>query len=181
MTWVSTGEEQADLPHILRSHSANREVLRGHVQLYRAVMFGPSGLSRGEREAMAVAVSAVNDCHYCVVHHSAALVRETGDQALPEAVVSGQFGELSPRLQALLRYAADLTISPRDVAQADVQSLLDTGLSARDVIDANQVVAYFNYVNRVAKGLGVELEEDEWPPDVRKVRSYDLREMLRRR
>ncbi len=64
MTWVSTGEEQPDLPHILKSHSANREALRGHVQLYRAVMFGPSGLSRTEREAMAVAVSAVNNCHY---------------------------------------------------------------------------------------------------------------------
>ncbi|HVM28046.1 MAG TPA: carboxymuconolactone decarboxylase family protein [Mycobacteriales bacterium] len=64
MTWVSTGDEQSDLPHILRSHSANREVLRGHLALYRAVMFGSSGLSRAEREAMAVAVSAVNDCHY---------------------------------------------------------------------------------------------------------------------
>jgi uncharacterized peroxidase-related enzyme len=116
-----------------------------------------------------------------VVHHSAALVRETGDQALPEAVVSGQFDELPPRLQALLRYAADLTISPHDVVQADVQHLLDAGLSARDVIDANQVVAYFNYVNRVAEGLGVELEQDEWPPDVREIRSYDLREKLSRR
>ena len=64
MAWVSTGDEQADLPHILKSHSANKEVLRGHLQLYRAVMFGLSGLSRTEREAMAVAVSAVNDCHY---------------------------------------------------------------------------------------------------------------------
>jgi len=64
MTWVSTGDEQADLPHILQSHSANRAVLQGHLQLYRAVMFGDSGLSRTEREAMAVAVSAVNDCHY---------------------------------------------------------------------------------------------------------------------
>ncbi len=64
MTWVSTGDEQPDLAHVLRSHSANREALRAHLQLYRAVMFGPSGLTRVEREAMAVAVSAVNDCHY---------------------------------------------------------------------------------------------------------------------
>ena len=64
MTWVSTGDEQAGLPHILRAHSANKDALRGHLQLYRAVMFGESGLSRTEREAMAVAVSAVNDCHY---------------------------------------------------------------------------------------------------------------------
>lgn len=64
MTWVVTGDEQADLPHILKSHSSNKPVLRGHLQLYRAIMFGESGLSRAEREAMAVAVSAVNDCHY---------------------------------------------------------------------------------------------------------------------
>ncbi len=64
MTWVSTGDEQPDLEHVLRSQSANREALRAHLQLYRAVMFGPSGLTRVEREAMAVAVSAVNDCHY---------------------------------------------------------------------------------------------------------------------
>ncbi len=63
MTWVGTGEEQADLPHILQSHSANRAALRGHLQLYHAVMFAASGLSRIERESMAVAVSAVNDCH----------------------------------------------------------------------------------------------------------------------
>ncbi len=64
MTWVSTGDEQDDLPHTLKSHSANKPVLRGHLQPYRAIMFGESGLSRAEREAMAVAVSAVNDCHY---------------------------------------------------------------------------------------------------------------------
>lgn len=64
MAWVETGDEQPELAHILKSHSSNREVMRGHLQLYRAVMFGDSGLSRTEREAMAVATSAVNDCHY---------------------------------------------------------------------------------------------------------------------
>ncbi len=64
MAWVSTGDEQPELAHILTSHSSNREVLKAHLGLYRAVMFGQSGLSRGEREAVAVAVSAVNDCHY---------------------------------------------------------------------------------------------------------------------
>lgn len=64
MTWVETGDEQRDLDHILRSHSANGPVLRAHLSLYRAIMFGESPLSRTEREAMAVAVSAVNNCHY---------------------------------------------------------------------------------------------------------------------
>jgi uncharacterized protein YciW len=65
---------------------------------------------------------------------------------------------LPPRLRALSRYAQALTIDPAAVTEADVRALLDVGLRPRDVIDANQVVAYFNYVNRVASGLGVELE-----------------------
>jgi uncharacterized protein YciW len=65
---------------------------------------------------------------------------------------------LPPRLRALSRYARALTIDPAAVTEADVRALLDVGLRPRDVIDANQVVAYFNYVNRVASGLGVELE-----------------------
>jgi alkylhydroperoxidase family enzyme len=64
MVWVRTGDEQPDLPNILKSHSANREVLRGHLALYRAIMFGPSGLTRAEREALAVTVSNANDCYY---------------------------------------------------------------------------------------------------------------------
>ena len=62
--WIETGAEPDSLDHILRSHSANRAALRGHLALYRAVMFGESPLSRSEREAVAVAVSAANDCHY---------------------------------------------------------------------------------------------------------------------
>jgi alkylhydroperoxidase family enzyme len=64
VAWVETGDEQDGLAHILRSHSANREALRGHLALYRTVMFGPSGLSRAEREAIAVAVSVANGCRY---------------------------------------------------------------------------------------------------------------------
>lgn len=64
MAWVEHGSEGEALPHILASHSLNPEALRGHLALYRAVMFGASPLSRSEREAIAVAVSAANDCHY---------------------------------------------------------------------------------------------------------------------
>jgi len=110
-----------------------------------------------------------------VVHHSAALTRESGQQALAEAVVSGQFDQLAPRLRALLDYAVALTVSPRDVQRSDVERLQDAGLSAAEVIDANQVVAYFNYVNRIAEGLGIELEPT-WPEQVRQRRHYPLRQ-----
>lgn len=62
MTWVRTTRD--DLPNILASHSLNDAALRAHVGLYRTIMFGPSGLSRLEREAVAVAVSSANECHY---------------------------------------------------------------------------------------------------------------------
>jgi hypothetical protein len=64
MTWVETSPEARRTDHILASHSLNPEALEAHLLLYRAVMFGLSGVSRAEREAMAVCVSAANDCHY---------------------------------------------------------------------------------------------------------------------
>ncbi|MDP9068445.1 MAG: carboxymuconolactone decarboxylase family protein [Actinomycetota bacterium] len=63
MAWIGYGPQGDSLPHILASHSLNPKALQGHLALYRAVMFGDSPLSRAEREAMAVAVSAANDCH----------------------------------------------------------------------------------------------------------------------
>jgi alkylhydroperoxidase family enzyme len=64
MSWVGHGSKGERLPHILASHSLNEKALEGHLSLYRAIMFGESPLSRAEREAIAVVVSAANDCHY---------------------------------------------------------------------------------------------------------------------
>lgn len=64
MTWVETGPEMIGRAHIVASHSLNADALRAHMALYRTIMFGESNLSRAEREAMAVCVSAANDCHY---------------------------------------------------------------------------------------------------------------------
>ena len=94
--------------------------------------------------------------------------------ALTEAVASADFASLPPRMAALCRYALALTIRPWTVRRADVDALRAVGLSDRDVVDANQVVAYYNYVNRVADGLGVELEYD-WPAEARRPRTYGIR------
>jgi alkylhydroperoxidase family enzyme len=64
MTWVKTAAGRAEMAHILASHSLNPAALEAHLGLYRTIMFGESPLSRAEREAIAVAVSAANDCHY---------------------------------------------------------------------------------------------------------------------
>ena len=106
------------------------------------------------------------------MQHGAALVRESGDEALAEAVVSGRVEALEGRLRALLEYAVKLTRFPEAMAEPDVERLRGAGgLDDRAIVDANQVVAYFNYVNRVADGLGVELEP-EWPEELRAPRAY---------
>jgi NAD(P)H-hydrate epimerase len=108
-----------------------------------------------------------------VVQHGEALARESADASLAEAVASGAFDGLGERLRALCEYAVKLTREPADVTVDDVEALRAAGLDDRAIVDANQVVAYFNYVNRVADGLGVELEES-WPEAVRRARSYPL-------
>jgi uncharacterized peroxidase-related enzyme len=109
-----------------------------------------------------------------VVQHGAALNRESGTPALTEAVASADLDKLPSRMAALCRYALALTVRPWTVRRADVEALRAAGLSDRDIVDANQVVAYYNYVNRVADGLGVELEDD-WPSEARRPRTYDIR------
>jgi uncharacterized peroxidase-related enzyme len=109
------------------------------------------------------------------VQHSASLTRECGDDALAEAVASGNFETLDHRRRALCMYAVKLTRTPAQVVKDDLSALRDVGLDDRAIVDANQVISYFNYVNRVADGLGVELEAD-WSPEARKPRSYPLAE-----
>ncbi len=108
-----------------------------------------------------------------MVQHGAALTRESGDAALAETVASGSFEKLDERMSALCRYAIKLTRVPHTMQQEGIEALRLVGLDDRAIVDANQVVSYFNYVNRVADGLGIELEES-WPEEVRHYRSYPL-------
>jgi uncharacterized peroxidase-related enzyme len=94
------------------------------------------------------------------VHHGDALTRESGDASLAVAVVSGTIGQLPARMAALCRYARKLTLEPAAMLETDLEPLRALGLDDRAIIDANQVVAYFNHVNRIAEGLGVELEPE---------------------
>ena len=93
-----------------------------------------------------------------MAHHGDALGRESKDAALAETVVSGRFDALEPRLAALCHHAAKLTREPSAMAREDLEPLRAQGLDDRAIVDLNQVVSYFNYVNRIAEGLGVELE-----------------------
>ncbi len=111
-----------------------------------------------------------------MVQHGAALARESGRAELAEAVASGNHQELDERMRALCGHALKLTLRPWSMAEADLEPLRAAGLSDRDIVDANQVVSYFNYVNRVVDGLGVELEP-RWPAEQRRRRAYPLRDL----
>lgn len=114
-----------------------------------------------------------------MVQHGEALTRASGDASLKEAVASGSFDQIPDRMRALCEYAVKLTLVPAEMVEDDIVALRDAGLDDRAIVDANQVTAYYNYVNRVADGLGVELEE-RWSEEVRRKRRYGLRETFLR-
>jgi AhpD family alkylhydroperoxidase len=128
---------------IHRAQSLNPKVLATHFELYKALMFQPSALSRADREAIAVAVSRANSCEYCAAHHGAALSQLGAQSLLPAA---------------LFEWAARLARTPEAVSEADVTMLRAAGLSDRAILDAVLIVAYFSFANRLVMGLGLALE-----------------------
>lgn len=132
------------------------------MDLYLSVMFSRSGVSRPDREMIAAVVSRANACPYCVNHHEEALRFYWKDNDRVRAVVrEGDYTSLDSKQLAMLNYAVRLTRNPDDVRQTDVESLRDAELTDRDILDVNLIVSYFNFVNRVALGLGVTFDADE--------------------
>lgn len=156
------GGARGKVSNVMRVQSLHPEALGAHLDLYLAVPFGRSGLRRAERELVAVVVSASNGCACCVRHHAEALkVLWKDDARAAQAAEDYRLLELSEREYALCDYAAALTRDPGAAREADVQRLRAVGLSDRDVLDAKLIVSYFNFVNRVAEGLGVAFTEEE--------------------
>ena len=142
--------------NILKVHSLNPSAMSDHVNLYMTLMFGKSGLSRREREAIAVVVSASNECAYCVSHHAEALRRYEKDEETV-ALLSAADGleTLEPRLSNIVRHAEKLTSAPGAMTESDLGELRAVGLSDQDILDVSLVTAYFNFVNRLALGAEV--------------------------
>jgi len=155
-------EKRGKVSNILKVHSLNPEAMESHLDLYMTVMFGKSGLSRAEREAIAVVVSATNDCAYCVNHHTEALRRYIkDDETLDMLMTADGLETLQPRLSNIVRHAEKLTSAPSAMTEIDLGELRAVGLSDRDILDLSLIVAYFNFVNRIALGLGVAYSAEE--------------------
>ncbi|SHK56296.1 peroxidase-related enzyme [Rhodothermus profundi] len=155
-------QRRGKISNILAVHSLHPGALRAHLELYLQVMFARSGLSRAERELIAVVVSAANQCTYCVQHHAEALKAYWKDAArVAQAVEDYRKLELPERTRALLDHAVKLTRAPDRVEEADLQRLRALGWTDRDLLDLTLIVAYFNFVNRIALGLGVQPAPEE--------------------
>jgi uncharacterized peroxidase-related enzyme len=149
---------------IIRSHALDSGSMNAHHILYRQAMTGTATLRKVEREMIALIVSKVNDCQYCLTHHRRGLRRLLLDDALLQRIeVDFETAGLSPERLAMLRYAVKLTREPATVVAEDVDSLREVGFTDLDVLHIAEVVAYFAYANRIANGLGVPLED--WIPD----------------
>ena len=142
------------VPNVLRAWLLRPEKLRTFIRAYDELMLGPSGLSKLEREMIAVAVSSWNSCYYCLVAHGAAVRKLSGDPQLGEMVAFNyRVADLPERQLAMLDFAVKLTERPYDVGEADRHRLRDAGLSDEDIFDAAEVAAFFNYTNRVAHAV----------------------------
>lgn len=154
--------KRGKISNILKVHSLNPDAMGKHLDLYMTLMFGTSGLSRAEREAVAVVVSATNECAYCVSHHAEALRRYIKDAETLDMLISADGLEtLEPRLSNIVRHAQKLTSAPDAMTESDLGELRAVGMSDKDILDLSLIVAYFNFVNRIALGLGVTFSSDE--------------------
>lgn len=155
-------EARGKLSNIMRVHSLRPEAMQQHMALYKTLLFGRSSLLRADRELLAVVVSATNDCAYCVRHHSEALNAYWKDrERIDEVIEDFRAAGLSERQEAMLRYAVKLTRTPANVTEADVEALRQAGFADEDILDINLIASYFNFVNRIADGLGVEFTPEE--------------------
>ena len=155
-------KQRGKISNILKVHSLNPAAMGNHLDLYMTLMFGRSGLSRLEREAIAVVVSANNECEYCVNHHTEALRHYIDDEETLAMLASADGLEtLEPRLSNIVRHAEKLTTAPGAMTESDLGELRSEGLSDKDILDLTMIVGYFNFVNRIAMGLGVEYSPEE--------------------
>lgn len=154
-------DARGKLSNILRVHSLHPEAMVSHTQLYMDLLFGSSNLRRAEREALATVISATNECTYCVRHHAEALNAYWKDKVRVDRLIDDYRTVEDDRLCAMLEYGVKLTRDPASVTEADVEALREAGFSDRDILDINLITSYFNFVNRIAEGLGIEFTEEE--------------------
>jgi uncharacterized peroxidase-related enzyme len=152
--YTKNREKPGFVPNVFQAYSLRPQQLRGFIALYDSIMEAESGLTKAEREMIAVAVSAENHCFYCLVSHGAILrIRSKNPIQADTIAANYRAADLTPRQRAMLDYAVKITGASDTCVDDDIDALRAHGFSDEDIMDIIQTAAFFNYSNRVASAL----------------------------
>lgn len=152
--------------NVMRVHSHRPNTMRGHVALYRAALHDDANtIPEWLQETISSYVSILNNCPYSLANHWANarhLINNTtrADEIEKALQADNPTDAFDGKELALLQYARKLTLTPGEMNQTDVSSLKNSGLNDGEILEANQIIGYFNYVNRLLNGLGVTTDGD---------------------
>jgi len=150
-------EKLGFVPNVLRAYAFDKTKLDAFSALYNDLMLGESGLSKLEREMIAVVVSSCNKCFYCLVAHGQAVRALSGDPMLGERLVMNwRTADLPSRQRAMLAFAEKMTRSSAEIVEQDRAELRAEGFSDRDIWDIGSVAGFFNMTNRLASATAME-------------------------
>ena len=153
--WEVPRQRLGFVPNVFRIFALRSQHLIRWWAYYDDLLRGPSNLTKAQREMIAVVVSAVNQCRYCMTTHSAALRLLTNDARLADRLLRDyRSAPLDRRERAMLDFAVRLTTASHRCTEADVRALRRAGWIDEDIMDIAEVAAMFNYTNRLANALG---------------------------
>ncbi|WP_424938870.1 peroxidase-related enzyme [Aliiroseovarius sp. S253] len=149
------------VPNVLKAYAFDMAKLRPFMDMYNEVMLDDSGLSKLEREMIAVVVSSINRCWYCQVAHGAAVRQLSGNPQLGEAMVMNwRVADLDARQTAMLEFSEKITKASSETSETDRQALRDAGFSDRDIWDIAATVGFFSMSNRMASAVGMKPNDE---------------------
>ncbi len=160
--FAKCNEKLGFVPNVLQAYAFAPAKLQAFADMYNDLMLAESALSKLEREMIAVAVSSVNHCYYCLTAHGAAVRQLSANPALGEQMVMNYRAAagLTPKQVAMLDFADKLTRSPHAIVEADRQALRDAGFSDRDIWDIAAVASFFNMSNRMAAAVDMRPNDE---------------------
>ena len=150
-------EKLGFIPNVLAAFAKFPKQFEGFTKLYNALMLGESGLTKLEREMIAVTVSSENHCFYCIVAHGSAVRELSNDPQLGERIAANfRSAELPKKQEELLNFTKKLTKDPSEIVENDRNKLRNVGYSDRDIWDISAIVGLFNMTNRIASATEME-------------------------
>jgi uncharacterized peroxidase-related enzyme len=149
------------IPNVLQAYAFDIDKLNAFTAMYNDLMLANSGVSKLEREMIAVVVSSINKCFYCLTAHGAAVRELSGDPKLGEMLVMNwRSADLDHRQRAMLTFAEKVTKTSAEIAEYDREALRDAGFSDRDIWDIANVTGFFNMTNRVASATDMRPNDE---------------------